>query len=219
MTELTFKAKDFEGPLDLLLALVAVKNMQERRLELASEFIEMAAQLVYLKSLHLLPKSDEGERLKQELTGQLIEYALCKQVAVQLGCMRQGIFHAVREPAPFTPDCTYKLKHSIYELVHAHKMAMGKGVKQMPTEQHFDPIVTKPIVSVSSRIKDMISMLKIGSKRLVDFFKRGEEKSRSVATFLAVLELLHAGSISLTDNGGIKLSGRYKEDRGEEVGH
>ncbi len=240
MTELTFKAKDFEGPLDLLLTLVAkkkmslfdvdlialiddylvaVKDMQERRLELASEFIEMAAQLVYLKSLHLLPKSDEGERLKQELTGQLIEYALCKQVAVQLGCMRQGIFHAVREPAPFTPDCTYKIRHSIYELVHAHKMAMGKGIKHMPTEQQFDPIVTKPIVSVSLRIKDMIGLLKTGSKRLVDFFRRGEDKSRSVATFLAVLELLHAGNISLSDTGGVILNRRIDDDRGDEVGH
>ncbi len=240
MTELTFKTKDFEGPLDLLLTLVAknkmslfdidlialidhylnaVKDMQERRMEVASEFIEMAAQLVYLKSLHLLPKSDEGERLRAELTGQLVEYALCKQVATQLGCMSQGIFHAVREPAPFTPDCTYKITHSIYELMHAHRMAMGKTQRQMPTEQHFDPIVTTPIVSVSSRIKHMVNILKTGAGRLFDFFKKGEEKSRSVATFLAVLELLHDGSIKLSQNGKVELTGRYKHEQGEDVGY
>ena len=44
---------------------------------MASAFIEMAARLVEMKSYLLLPRSEEGERLKQELTGQLIEYEQC----------------------------------------------------------------------------------------------------------------------------------------------
>ena len=49
--------------------------------ETASAFIEMAAHLVEMKSFLLLPRSEEGERMKQELTGQLIEYDQCRRMA------------------------------------------------------------------------------------------------------------------------------------------
>ena len=93
--ELTFRLEDFEGPLELLLTLVqkhkmdlhnipilelidqytrAVKSAESTDPEISSAFIEMAAHLVEMKSYLLLPRSEEGERMKQELTGQLIEY-------------------------------------------------------------------------------------------------------------------------------------------------
>ena len=92
--ELTFHLEDFDGPLELLLALVAKHKMDLHNIpilqlidqytrtveqadpdpETASAFIEMAAHLVEMKSFLLLPRSEEGERMKQELTGQLIEY-------------------------------------------------------------------------------------------------------------------------------------------------
>ena len=52
--------------------------------ETASAFIEMAAHLVEMKSFLLLPRSEEGERMKQELTGQLIEYDQCRRMAALL---------------------------------------------------------------------------------------------------------------------------------------
>ena len=103
---LTFKIEDFEGPLDLLLYLVgknkmnlydvnimelieqytaAIREMQQDRMEISSEFIDMAAHLVQMKSALLLPRSPEAERMKAELTGRLIEYSACKEVAAQLG--------------------------------------------------------------------------------------------------------------------------------------
>ena len=93
---LTFKIEDFEGPLDLLLYLVgknkmnlydvnimelieqytaAIREMQQNRMEISSEFIDMAAHLVQMKSALLLPRSPEAERMKAELTGRLIEYS------------------------------------------------------------------------------------------------------------------------------------------------
>ena len=83
---LTFHLEQFDGPLDLLLYLVSknkmdlyqieivtlidqytaiIRNVQDNRLEIASEFIEMAARLVQMKSFLLLPKSKEAERMKQ----------------------------------------------------------------------------------------------------------------------------------------------------------
>ena len=91
--EMTFHLEDFDGPLELLLALVTKHKMDLHNIpilqlidqytrtveqadpdpEAASAFIEMAARLVEMKSYLLLPRSEEGERLKQEFTGQLIE--------------------------------------------------------------------------------------------------------------------------------------------------
>ena len=103
--ELTFHLEDFDGPLELLLALVAKHKMDLHHIpiltlidqytrtveaaqaadpEIASAFIEMAAHLVEMKSYLLLPRSEEGERMKQELTGQLSEYEQCRRMAAQL---------------------------------------------------------------------------------------------------------------------------------------
>ena len=103
---LTFHLKDFDGPLELLLALVQAHKMdlhdipilelidqytrvvsraQQQEPDAASSFVAMAAQLVEMKSRLLLPRSPEAEQLKQELTGRLIEYDRCRRLAAQLG--------------------------------------------------------------------------------------------------------------------------------------
>ena len=120
MTEqLSFKVAQVEGPLDLILQLISkhklniydieiaklleqyldyVEQMQSQQLEVASEFLEMASRLVYIKSVSLLPKHEElEEQLKKELTGQLIEYTLCRQVAQLLKKLsRHGKMHQVK---------------------------------------------------------------------------------------------------------------------------
>ena len=121
METLTFKLQEdnFEGPLDLLLYLVgknkmnlydinimelieqytaAIQTMQADKLEVSSEFIDMAAHLVQMKSALLLPRSPEAERMKAELTGRLIEYSTCKQVAAELGSRARDLYTAVRQP-------------------------------------------------------------------------------------------------------------------------
>ena len=115
METLTFKLQEdnFEGPLDLLLYLVgknkmnlydinimelieqytaAIQTMQADKLEVSSEFIDMAAHLVQMKSALLLPRSPEAERMKAELTGRLIEYSTCKQVAAELGSRARDLY-------------------------------------------------------------------------------------------------------------------------------
>ena len=103
--ELTFHLEEFEGPLELLLALVSKHKMDLHNIpilelidqytrtveaaqavdpDISSSFIEMAAHLVEMKSYLLLPRSTEGERMKQELTGQLIEYDQCRRMAFAL---------------------------------------------------------------------------------------------------------------------------------------
>ena len=82
MEQLSYKLPDFEGPLDLLLHLIAknklqisevrisslldqyleqIEQMQAADLDVASEFLEMASRLVYIKTVYLLPKHEEAE--------------------------------------------------------------------------------------------------------------------------------------------------------------
>ena len=88
MEQLSYKLPDFEGPLDLLLHLIAknklqisevrisslldqyleqIEQMQAADLDVASEFLEMASRLVYIKTVYLLPKHEEAEALEKEL--------------------------------------------------------------------------------------------------------------------------------------------------------
>ena len=99
METISFKLEVFEGPLDLLLSLISkhklnicdieisklleqyllyIDQAHEQNLELAGEFLEMAARLIYIKTASLLPQPEEAEQLKKELEGALIEYSLCK---------------------------------------------------------------------------------------------------------------------------------------------
>ena len=58
--------------------------MQEEDFDIAGEFLEMAARLIYIKTVSLLPRHEEAETLKKELTGELIEYRDCKLMAKEL---------------------------------------------------------------------------------------------------------------------------------------
>ena len=127
MEKLSYKLETFEWPLDLLLYLITknkldicdiqiselldqymeqINAMQEADMDIASVFLEMAARLVYMKTVSLLPKHEEMEALRQELTGQLLEYQECKQVAAQL-TERFNYNIYVREPAEVEPDKSY----------------------------------------------------------------------------------------------------------------
>ena len=156
---LTFKIEDFEGPLDLLLYLVgknkmnlydvnimelieqytaAIREMQQDRMEISSEFIDMAAHLVQMKSALLLPRSPEAERMKAELTGRLIEYSACKEVAAQLGSRARDLYTValslihISEPTRRTPIsyAVFCLKKKRHELVCRLLLVKKKKTKR-----------------------------------------------------------------------------------------
>ena len=220
---ITFKLEDFEGPLDLLLYLVSknkmniydieivalidqyvsmVNGLPVYQMESASEFIEMAARLVQMKSYFLLPKSEEAERMKEELTGMLVEYSACKEVAAQLRSMAEGVYTVVREPAEVELDTEYRLRHDVYLLEEASNALQGRSrQKQPPRQEQFEPLTTAPFVSVTSRIIHVLRGLMTGRvRRLRQLFVKEGGRSQTVATFLAVLELVRAGRIAIADD-------------------
>lgn len=229
MEQLTFHVEDFEGPLDLLLYLVTKNKMNIYDVEIvslidqyvavvhgfsaeemdrASEFIELAARLVQMKSYFLLPRSEESERMKEELTGMLVEYSLCKQVAGRLQQMGEGVCNAVRQPMELEPDHTYRLRHDAHLLADAYNALQGRSVQsRTPRAEQFQPLTTAPFVSVGSRIIHVLRGLVTGKvKKLRQLFAKDGSRSQTVATFLAVLELVRAGRVRIDDDESLRMN-------------
>lgn len=238
MEVITFKLEDFEGPMDLLLYLVSknkmslydisilelidqytqiINSLQQNRMEVASEFIEMAARLVQMKSFLLLPRSAEAERMREELTGQLIEYSLCKKIAGKLGRMAGTAFVTVRAPMQVEQDTTYTLRHDPSLLEQAWNSLMGRSQRRRaPAQESFEPLVTAPFVSVASRVVHVLRGLITGKvQRLRQLFTPRDSRSQTVATFLAVLELVRAGRITIDDNGALAVRRNKNLHHGE----
>lgn len=225
MEKISYKLDVFEGPMDLLLHLISkhklniydipiitlveqyvdyVRMMQEEDMYVASEFLEMAARLVYLKSVSLLPVYTEAQELKQELQGELIEYRDMKLLAEKLSENTEGFGTFIRNPEKIDPDMTYRRFHEAGELFNAYVCAAGKKLRQLPPPiEAFREIVVKKVVSVSSKISKIFSKLKTkGSKtKLNSLFADAESRSDMVATFLAVLELTKSKKVKVLGDG------------------
>lgn len=216
---LSYKIEGFEGPLDLLLQLIArnklniydipllelieqyleqIKLYEQEEMELGSEFLEMAARLIYIKTVSLLPKHDEVVKLKEELTGELLEYMVCQQMAKKFADMQDGFNKFVRKPAELEIDKTYELVHPSDTVYLSYLSAVGRGKRRLPpSTAPFTKIVAKKIVSVSTKIVFVIRKLFGGKKKLSSLYKTAESRSELVATFLAVLELCKANRVKI----------------------
>lgn len=218
MEVIQYKLDVFEGPMDLLLHLINkhklnindipiftlveqyidyVRKMEESDMEVASDFLDMAARLVYIKTVSLLPVYEEAEQLKKELTGEILEYRDCKILAGKIAENADGFDYFYRDTMKIETKKTYDRLHESEELFKSYIAAIGKGKRKLPPPfEAFTAIVSKKIVSVSSRVSGIFARLKKGSKRrFSDFFSDASSRSEMVATFLAVLELIKANKI------------------------
>lgn len=223
MEKISYRLPVFEGPMDLLLSLITkhkidimdipivelvdqytayVRQMQESDMEVASEFLEMAARLVYIKTVSLLPKHEEAEQLKMELQGELLEYRDCQIMAEKLKAEANGFDLIAKKPQVIDRDETYRLLHEPDELFSAYISALGKGRRKLPPPiESFTAIVTKKIVSVSSKIVFILRRaLKGDDLRFSSLIESSQSRSDMVATFLAVLELVKAKRIRAVGN-------------------
>ena len=223
MEKLSYKLETFEGPLDLLLSLIAknklniceiritdlvdqyleqVEQMKRQDMDVASEFLEMAARLVYIKTVSLLPKPEEAEQLTRELSGQLLEYQECRRMAALLS-ERVSFDAFTRTPEPVTFDTSYRGHIAPQEILEALRSAMGRGKRFLPpSPEAFSGIVSHKIVSVTSRIIHVLKRLRAsGTAKYTDLFLECRERSELVATFLAVLELVKGRRIRLEGEG------------------
>ncbi len=222
MEQLSYKIDVFEGPLDLLLSLISknklniydipiselldqymeqIEIMQSNDMDVASEFLEMASRLVHIKSVSLLPKKEEAEELKRELTGQLIEYKQCKAVALRLSKLMS--FDCIsRNEEAIEADYRYKQKHEPIVLYNAYMNAVGKNRKPFVlNREKLDRIVTRNFVSVNSQVIYILRSLwnKIPI-RLNSLIFHKKDHSERIAAFLALLELVKHKRVRVHEN-------------------
>ncbi|MBE6845406.1 MAG: chromosome segregation protein ScpA [Ruminococcus sp.] len=223
MPEISFKLDVFEGPLDLLLHLISkhklnindieisklleqymlyIEQAKEQDLELAGEFLEMAAKLIYIKTASLLPKPEEAEEIKKELQGTLIEYSLCKKAAARLRENYEGADVFVREPMKIKLDSEYKLCHPANTLAEIYfGMNLKRTDFKQANEKKINDVVQQKVVSVISKVVYVLKNLyKSGSVYIDRLFDGMTGRSERVATFLAILELTKAGRIMISDD-------------------
>ena len=224
MEAISYKLEVFEGPMDLLLHLIskhkidindipilqlveqyldAIREMEIADMEIASEFVEMAARLVYIKTVSLLPvHEEEAQNLKEELQGELLEYQDCKTMAKKLS-EQVDLDHLSREPQKIPPDMKYKRLHEPIELFNAYFSAVGRGKRNLPPPiEAFTGIVAHKIVPIAARVKYIMSKLfKQKKQKFNDFFIASQSRSEMVATFLALLSLTKDKKISVNGEG------------------
>lgn len=240
MSSISFKLDIFEGPLDLLLNLISkhklnicdieisklleqyllyIDQCHEQNLELAGEFLEMAARLIYIKTASLLPQPEEAEQMKKELEGTLIEYSMCKKAAAYLMNCYIGGDVFVRQPMKIKVNTTYALVHETQRLAIAYSAISDKKIKpesqKLHIENKINSVVKRRIVSVLSKVVHVLRELYSTGEVYMDKLYDGVvDRSARVATFLAILELTRSGRIGISeDNMTIFFKGRKNGER------
>ncbi len=213
------KLNAFEGPLDLLLHLIArakvsiedifvseiteqfieyVQQMQQMDMEMASEFITMAATLLRIKSRSLLPNSkaeeeeiDEEENLKQQLR----EFARIRAVIGLLSGMESEAkrhFYKLQEEFAYQRDPIDMTGIGLQTLF----MAMQELLDRCKDEKHEERVnvVRRETISIHARIELIQGKLKqFGRVKFSDLFQLDCTKEEVIATFLALLEVISGG--------------------------
>lgn len=219
-----FKINDFEGPLDLLLHLIKESKMdimnieieeitkqymdyldlqEKMNLEVASEYLVLAAELLEIKSKMLLPRQtveeeEEEEDPREELVNRLLEYQAYKEITKVLQekeSLRREIYTKSPENIKNYVDeeTEINVDVSLDDLVEAFKRYLARKKDNKPLKTK----VTVNEISVSSRRHDIKRLLK--SKKRVSFFELFPvlTKEYVVATFLAVLEMAKSGELTI----------------------
>ena len=224
--QLTYKLELFEGPLDLLLNLIAKNKMkiedikisiicdqymeyiasaEKLNIDLSADFLVMASQLMLIKSRILLPRVDEDEEdPAEELARMLLEYKHAKEASQKLGdlfSIYSGRMQQDTDEIP--PDRTYVAEHEVSLLQEALLRVMNSfEMTDEEASERIKPLISTRTVSVSERVYAILRIFLTEGNRIdvLRCFKNVYTKHEAVATFMAILELLRAGRVTLEED-------------------
>ncbi|MGN7468886.1 segregation and condensation protein A [Brevibacillus sp. SAFN-007a] len=231
----SIKLDSFEGPLDLLLHLIdkaevdiydipiaeiteqylaTIDHMQQLQLDVASEFVVMAATLLSIKSKMLLPKKEEHvfqpfldmdveeADPREELVARLLEYKRYKLLAEQLREMEIGRNQVFTRPAeslaPYVREEEHTVKNvTLYDLIHALEKLVQRAKEKEPLTK-----VSRDEISIKDRMTQIRQRVRAagGMVRFSQLFSKMATRSEIVTTFLALLELMKAKHITCIQN-------------------
>ncbi|MFT9599727.1 segregation/condensation protein A [Mesobacillus sp.] len=226
------KIEAFEGPLDLLLHLINrleidiydipvaeiteqylmyIHAMKELQLDVASEYLVMAATLLAIKSKMLLPKHEEEledefefdheEDPRNELVERLIEYKKFKEAAGDLKSLEEerGLMYT-KPPSDLTEYAdeirgeNTNLDISLYDMLGAFQKLLRRKKLQRPISTK----IARQEISIEKRMDEVLSFLKESGtrKKFYDLFPESD-REHIVVTFLAILELIKRKEIDV----------------------
>jgi segregation and condensation protein A len=221
-TDYKVKLEIFEGPLDLLLYLIKrdeidiyeisieritkqyleyLQAFKELKIDIAGEFVVMAANLIYLKSRSLLPldqqppeeDADEDDP-RWDLIRQLIEYKKFKEAAVQLhdrAIEQERIFARDGGSAPLSGAPLPLHEVGIFQLIHAFQ----EVIKRVEAREDLQEIFGERF-SVSEKIEKILERVANGASiRFSELFGQIASRVEIVVTFLALLELIRLNQV------------------------
>lgn len=206
----------FEGPLDLLIYLIKkdhlnvydipitqvvdqylkfLEFMKLLDINIASEYLVMAANLINIKSKMLLPQPQEPPEdetdPRDELVKRLLEYEKFKEAAEFLRDKELERNKYFKRPAAEVSKGEAYIEASIFDLINAFKTAL----KEVPKGIFFE--VVKDEFTVEEKIHDLLHLiLEKGKVSLDELFSAAKNKLEIVVTFLAILELIKLKEIA-----------------------
>lgn len=217
--------QDFEGPLSLILMLLSknkieirdikisdileqyldyLDQMQKLDLEIASEFVQMASHLLYIKTKTLLTQEEEVSELEvliaslEQLKSRDTLSAV-KQITPQLKeASELGLlyFSKLPEPLPKTSK-EYEYRHEPVDLLKALSNMFSRGGRMAEPEELAQAVPKRIVYSVRDKSRQIIDLLRTGSVYLNELYSSCRSRSELVATFVSVLELCSMGSIHI----------------------
>lgn len=216
MEALTYRLDQFEGPLDLLLSLIAknkvniedipislicdqyieyISEAQRLDMDIASEFIVMASELMLIKSRMLLPRTEEDtEDPRKTLTDALIRYQQAKAAAVKFAPLYAYYSgRMVKDTDEVTVDKTFVADQTPESLcIAVRRIIANTNAEERNSTQVFTPMIRKPIVPVEVKIVGILKHIdeKNGHASLEDFLNDSVSLPDMIAIFIGVLELV-----------------------------
>ncbi len=212
------KLSVFEGPLDLLLHLIRINEVEvtdipiariaeqyleyldllrELNLDVAGEYLVMAATLAWIKSRMLLPSDgtvdeDEGPDPRAELVARLLEYQRFKEAAGEIGERRllgRDVFGPVAAALEPVPEGEREIEAGVFELVEAFRRVLrAAGPAGLPHEIEAETITVRDRMLVVMEMLDASESLDF-ERLVVGPEARRPSRALLVASFLAILEL------------------------------
>ena len=222
--------QDFEGPLSLILMLLSrnkieirdlkisdildqyleyLDRMQSMDLEIASEFVQMASHLLYIKTKMLL-SSGEEEPGELELLMQSLEAlrardtlaAIAKLMPELKKAAEYGMLYYTKLPEPSAEEkAAYAYRHEPVDLLRALAQVYSRGGRTTDTREIIRAVPGRITYSVRDKSRELIARLRNKNATLRELYASCASRSEVVATFIAVLELCSLGSLRLRRRG------------------
>ena len=223
MENMTYKLTDFEGPLDLLLALIEKNKMnildiqislicdqyleflaaaEAMDMDIATDFLNMASQLMVWKSEMLIPHEEEGEKPPRfELSDILVRHQHAKEAAPKLHPLYAYFSNRfVKDTDEISPDRTFVADQDVERLLLAVNRinAYRDSIERVKTA--FVPMTSKPIGPVEGKIVIILDTLTTrGTATLRELLVDAPSIADLIASFMGILELMKVRKIVMED--------------------